>query len=78
MTIGNGRRSLLLLFLAGFGCTTLSALAKYQYCIGGPGRGLPFAMTHPGHGPERLEITYEGSAIEGGVFDLATPQEWRE
>ena len=50
----------------------LSALVKYEYCMDGPGRGLPYAMSHPGHGPELLEFAYQGAAAEGIVFDAAS------
>lgn len=64
------KRVLLLLVFSGVVCTALSTLVTYEYCVGGPGRGLPFAVTHPGHGPEALEFVYEGSALEGQVLDL--------
>jgi hypothetical protein len=66
------KQFLFLLILAGVTCTGLSALVTYQYCIAGSGRGVPCAMTHPGHGPEPLEFVYKGSAIEGRVFDLGS------
>lgn len=66
------KRFLLILFLVGLGCTALSALVRYEYCVGGPGRGVSFAMTHPGHGPEPLEFVYEGVAIEGMVLDVGS------
>jgi hypothetical protein len=66
------KRFLFLFVLAGVACTGLSALVTYQYCIAGSGRGVPFAMSHPGHEPELLEFVYKGSAIEGRVFDLGS------
>ena len=35
--------------VAGILVTAMSMLVEYQYCMGGPGRGFPFAVWRPGH-----------------------------
>ena len=49
--------------------TAFSLLVEYEFCIDGPGRGLPAAVTHPSHGTTPLEFPYSGDAIEGRVLD---------
>jgi hypothetical protein len=63
------KRFLLVALLVGAICTVLAARSEYTFCVGGPGRGLPFALTHPAHGPELLQFAFEGNSYEGLVFD---------
>lgn len=63
------KRFLLLALLAGAICTVLSARSEYPFCMAGPGRGQPFSITHPAHGPEFLEFPFRGNSYDGLVFD---------
>ena len=59
----------LAMLLVGTVGTALSARSEYVFCGDGPGRGLPFAITHPAHGPELLEFPFRGDSYDGFVFD---------
>src|SRR5215471_19183727 len=63
-------RALAFALLIGFVATTLSMVVEYQFCMDGPGRGFPAAVTHPAHGKEPMEFAYSGDQIEGMVVDV--------
>jgi hypothetical protein len=63
------KRRLVLIFVAGIVATALSLLVEYEFCMDGPGRGIPAAVTHPAHGKAVMEYPYSGDEIEGIVFD---------
>jgi hypothetical protein len=63
------KRFLAILALSAICCTAFSMLVKLEYCMDGDGRGFPFAITHPAHGPSKFEFLYKGQAIEGMTFD---------
>ena len=43
-------RLAILSLIAGVGLSASSMVFEYEYCMDGPGRGLPLAVIHPSHG----------------------------
>lgn len=53
--------------------TGLSMLIEYQYCMGGPGRGLPCAILRPTHHTDRFAIQLEPQfKSEGQEFSFTS------
>jgi len=65
-------RELIIVLVVGALASLGSMSIEWNYCLAGDARGLPFAITHPGHGPHALQIDLDRQGGHGLVLDIGS------
>jgi hypothetical protein len=57
------------ILLAAILLSTASLAFKYEFCMDGPGYGLPLAVLHPAH-EDHFVVAVRGNNVDGTVLDF--------
>src|SRR5437868_8751291 len=59
-------------FACGIVITAAIMFVPYEYCADGPGRGFPFAVLNPSHGPSFGTVQIQPDEKNGQSFNLVS------